>query len=177
MQEAAAAAAANNQQDDDDPSPSPATASQTTSSPNQAISPILMRQDHSPFLEPLSSIASLHMPPSRYPITADGFHHQFSPVNSLPSPTYEDPRFLVPVSNGVPLSSPRNGEPKSYPPPVEHFSTYPLYNWSYKQHQTMHIPSQKAWPRLSLYYRPHRLEEIAPRETMSLIITLFFDFL
>lgn len=175
------AAANNNQHDDDDTSPSPVSASQSVSSPIQArLSPTIMRHDHSPFLEPslqsLSSIASLPMPPSRYPITADSFHHQFSPVNSLPSPTYEDPRLIGPVSNGMPLNSPQNSEPKSYLPPVEHFSTYPLYNWSYKQHQPMHIPSQKAWPRLSLYYRPHSLEEIAPRETISLIVTLFFDF-
>lgn len=31
-------------------------------------------------------------------------------------------------------------------------------------------------PPLSFYYRPHRLEEIAPRDTISLIIALFFDF-
>lgn len=180
MQEAAAAAA-NNQPDDGDTSPSPVSASQSISSPVQArLSPTLTRHDRSPFLEPslqpLSSIASIPMPPSRYPIAADSFHHRFSPVNSLPSPTYEDPRLLVSVSNGVPLGSPRNSEAKPYSSPVEQFSTYPLYNWSYKQHQATRIPSPKAWPALSLYYRPHCLEEIAPRETISLIIALFFDF-
>lgn len=116
------------------------------------------------------------MPPSRYPIAADSFHPRFSPVNALPSPSYEDPRVLVSAANGHALGSPRSDSSKPYSSPAESFSTYPLYNWSYKQQQAIHVPSPKAWPALSLYYRPHCLEEIAPRETISLIIALFFDF-
>jgi hypothetical protein len=55
-------------------------------------------------------------------------------------------------------------------------STYPLYNWSYKQHQNLPQHPPPTLPPLSYYYRPHRLEEIAPRDTISLIIALFFDF-
>lgn len=117
------------------------------------------------------------MSPSRYSIAADVFHSQFSPINQLPSPSYDDPRVLGTVASGNSLDSPqsRNGDSHSYSSPVESFSTYPLYNWSYKQHQALHIPP-RTWPALSLYYRPHRLEEIAPRETISLIVNLFFDF-
>lgn len=184
----AAAAAANGQQDDIDASPSPLSAHTSIASPIQTrLSPILTRQDrqdqHSPFLEPslqpLSAVAAIPMPPSRYPIAADGFNRpRMSSVSSLPSPSYEDPRVLGTVTNGSSLGSPHpmSSDSQHYPSPTESFSTYPLYNWSYKQHQALHVPSPKAWPPLSLYYRPHRLEEIAPRETFSLIIGLFFDF-
>ncbi|KNZ80907.1 Transcriptional activator protein acu-15 [Termitomyces sp. J132] len=50
-------------------------------------------------------------------------------------------------------------------------STYPLFNWSFKQH-----PAPNVIPPLSFYYRPYRLDDIAPRDTISLIIALFFDF-
>lgn len=178
-----AAAAANGQQDDGDTSPSPISSHQNLASPVQAgLSPTNTRQEPAPFLEPslqpLSAITTLPMPPSRYPIAADSFHPRYSSVNSLPSPSYDDHRLLGSLANGNSLGSPhlRNIDLQSYASPFESFSTYPLYNWSYKQHQALHIPSSRAWPALSLYYRPHRLEEIAPRETISLIVALFFDF-
>lgn len=49
-----------------------------------------------------------------------------------------------------------------------------MYNWSYKQQQVLQSPS--TIPPLSYFHRPHRLEEIAPRDTIFLIIALFFDF-
>jgi hypothetical protein len=58
--------------------------------------------------------------------------------------------------------------------PSEQFSTYPLYNWSYRQHQP--VPPPNTFPPLSYYYRPHSLEDVAPRDTIMLIIALFFDF-
>jgi hypothetical protein len=125
----------------------------------------------SPFLEPaLNSVPpSMHsgaLPPSRYPIAADGFHSQFPGISSFGGRIEQ---------NGVNSRSPRNDEP-SYFSANEQFSTYPLFNWSNKQHQPHPIPSPTAIPPLSYYYRPHRLEDVAPRDTILLIIALFFDF-
>jgi len=49
-----------------------------------------------------------------------------------------------------------------------------MYNWSYKQQQVLQSPT--TIPPLSYFHRPYRLEEIAPRDTILLIIALFFDF-
>lgn len=132
-------------------------------------------QISSPFLEPaLSSVPpSIHagaLPPSRYPIAADGFHSHFPTISSM------TPSSFGSQQNGVAPRSQRGDEPPSYPTSNEQFSTYPLFNWSYKQHQPLPIPSPTAIPPLSYYYRPHRLEDIAPRDTILLIIALFFDF-
>ena len=167
LQEAAAAAAAGGgggEADSDTSPPPPVSPHQNHNghhvSASPSLSPTLTRRDHTPFYEPASlrppSAGSL--PPSRYPIAADGYA-AYSPV--LPSPSYE---------SGLSLSAHPGFSP------IDTFSTYPLHNWSYKSHQSPSIPSPKAWPPLSTYYRPHRLEEIAPRETFSLIIALFFDF-
>ncbi|KAI0084784.1 fungal-specific transcription factor domain-containing protein [Irpex rosettiformis] len=148
-QAAAQAAAQHQENGNGDVAQSPVTATQKSSSPSQAaVSP--SPQVQSPFLDTsLGSIPpSLHstsLPPSRYPIAADGFHSQYSETNGFSST-------------------------------AEQFSTYPLFNWSYKQHQQLSIPPPTAIPPLSYYYRPHRLEDIAPRDTMLLIIALFFDF-
>jgi hypothetical protein len=164
---------ANGQQDDNDASPLPISPPQKLPSPVQiTVSPVVIREDTSPFLEPsLQPLTAnvISMTPSRYPITADSFHPRYSPVTA-----YDDPRLLGSMANGNSLGS-RNGDSQSYHSPIEPFNDYPPYNWSYKQPQTSHPPS-KIWPSLSMYYRPHRLEEIAPRETISLIIALFFDF-
>lgn len=122
----------------------------------------------SPFLEPtMNSVPSAMLPgaltPSRYPIAADGFHSQFTALS------FNSGR---PEHNG---RSPRHEEPNGFSA-NEQFSTYPLFNWSYKQHQPLPIPPPTAIPPLSYYYRPHRLEDIAPRDTILLIIALFFDF-
>lgn len=122
----------------------------------------------SPFLEPsMNNVpTSMHagaLTPSRYPIAADGFHTQF-PGISFPNGR--------PEQNGRSI---RSEEPNGFAA-NEPFSTYPLFNWSYKQHQPLPIPPPTAIPPLSYYYRPHRLEDIAPRDTILLIIALFFDF-
>ena len=64
------------------------------------------------------------------------------------------------------------------PASADPFNTYPLYNWSaaYKQQSHLPVPPPSALPPLSYYYRPHRLEDVAPRDTIMLIINLFFDF-
>ncbi|KAJ3003095.1 hypothetical protein NUW54_g5483 [Trametes sanguinea] len=131
------------------------------------------------FLE--SSLSPVHtaaLPPSRYPIAADGFHSQFPPL-SMSVPTSFGNR--MPDPHGMPngLSSrspPRNEDQQQYGSPSEQFSTYPLHNWSYKQHQALSVLPPSAIPPLSYYYRPHRLEDVAPRDTILLIIALFFDF-
>lgn len=173
LQEAAAAAASGGQPeaDSDTSPPPPLSPHQASISPTQSsLSPIITRREHTPFysdasLRPLSAgTPGASLPPSRYPIAADGYNTHFSPV--LPTPSYD----IASITNGL-----SNGHTHGYAP-IDSFSTYPLHNWSFKQHQPPPIPASKAWPQLSMYYRPHRLEEIAPRETFSLIIKLFFDF-
>jgi hypothetical protein len=179
----AAAAAANAQQDDGDASPSPLSASQALSNPIQRLSLSgYTRKERSPFLEPAlqppSSIPAIPLPPSHYPIAADGLHQRLAYVNSFTSPTYDDFRVVGSVANNSSLDPvhSRDGNLQHHPSPVDSFNTYGIYNWTYKQHQTLHVPSPKVWPSLSHYYRPHSLDEIAPRETITLIIALFFDF-
>ncbi|KAI9057471.1 hypothetical protein FKP32DRAFT_1349521 [Trametes sanguinea] len=179
LQEAAAAAAAAQQdnQNGTDHAQSPGATTQSAASPTQsAMSPPSQVPS---FLE--SSLSPVHtaaLPPSRYPIAADGFHSQFPPL-SMSVPTSFGNR--MPDPHGMPngLSSrspPRNEDQQQYGSPSEQFSTYPLHNWSYKQHQALSVLPPSAIPPLSYYYRPHRLEDVAPRDTILLIIALFFDF-
>lgn len=58
----------------------------------------------------------------------------------------------------------------------EPYGGFSAYDWSYKQHHPLPVPPPTVIPPLSYYYRPHRLEDIAPRDRISLIIALFFDF-
>lgn len=185
LQEAAAAASTTQPDghNDIDVSVSPVSVQQSHASPTQTrLSPSLPQPSSflEPSLNPVSSITSIPIPPSRYPIAADSFHPHYSPVNSHSSPPYSSSRPSEPTSNGHPLLSShsvtKNEESHSYTSPAESFSTYPLYNWSYKQHEVLQIPAPSVIPPLSYYYRPHRLEDIAPRDTISLIIALFFDF-
>ncbi|KAH8104845.1 fungal-specific transcription factor domain-containing protein [Cristinia sonorae] len=175
LQEAAAAQAAS--QDGvngaEPPPQSPASATTTNPTPPQAsLSPVSTHGSLSssflePSLNPISPVPSGSLPPSRYPIAADGFHSQYP---SMPSYSSHLPEPL----NG--RTSPRHLDPPPFTTPTEQFSTYPLHNWSYKQHQALPIPPPSVIPPLSYYYRPHRLEDIAPRDTILLIIALFFDF-
>ncbi|KAG6868609.1 hypothetical protein C0993_000412 [Termitomyces sp. T159_Od127] len=182
LQEAAAAAQQQQQQSEDrqteDVSASPV--STIPSPPSTLLSPSVIPKSPVAFLEPslkpsVPSPPSGPIPPSRYPIAADTYHPHYSPSSS-----YNGSRPLEPTTNGNGIipghPSPKNDEPLPYPSHQESFSTYPLYNWSYKQHQPQPVHSPNAIPPLSVYYRPHRLEDIAPRDTISLIIALFFDF-
>lgn len=123
----------------------------------------------SSFLEPslssVSSVSSIPIPPSRYPIAADSYH----PHYSSPSSSFNNQSRSVDSNGHGSLSSSRTEDSYS------EFNTYPLYNWSYRQNQAPPM-NPPPIPPLSFYYRPHRLEEIAPRDTISLIIALFFDF-
>ncbi|THG99410.1 hypothetical protein EW026_g2939 [Hermanssonia centrifuga] len=173
LQEAQAAQAASHQDgtNGSESVQSPTSTTQKSASPSHtamSTSPQLP----SPYLEPsLSSIPppmlNGSLPPSRYPIAADGFHAQYPTMSSLNPSTFGQP-------NGIHSRSPPREEPSFTP--TEQFSTYPLFNWSFKQHQALPIPPPTAIPPLSYYYRPHRLEDIAPRDTILLIIALFFDF-
>ncbi|KAI0338895.1 hypothetical protein BDW22DRAFT_1415318 [Trametopsis cervina] len=180
LQEAQAAQAAQQQQQQEngnvDVVQSPATTQKSASPSQTAISS--SPQVPSPFLDSaLNSVPpAIHpgsLPPSRYPIAADGFHAQYTGMGSMSSTAF-NARPTEP--NGLSSRSPRAEEPNAFNNPAEQFSTYPLFNWSYKQHQQLSIPPPTAIPPLSYYYRPHRLEDVAPRDTILLIIALFFDF-
>lgn len=125
-------------------------------------------QTASTFLEQsLSNVGTLSsgsLQSSRYPITADAYqaHYQQMPSSSFNGSSVDTQR------------SPRADDSRSYIPSSEQFSTYPLYNWSYRQHQP--VPTPNTFPPLSYYYRAHSLDDVAPRDTIMLIIALFFDF-
>ncbi|KAJ7696030.1 fungal-specific transcription factor domain-containing protein [Mycena rosella] len=177
LQEAAAAAAGNSDSPTEpDVSVSPVSA---IASPTQSLlSPSITSKSPPPsFLEPSlkPSVTSVPVPPSRYQIAADTFHPQYTPPNFIPSPTFSAARPSELITNGNigGLPGSKNDE---YHSPTEGFSTYPLYNWSYKQHQVLPVHPPNVVPPLSFYYRPRRLDEIAPRDTISLILALFFDF-
>ena len=132
---------------------------------------------HEPTVKQISSLPSLTIPPSRYPIAADAFLSHYTPQSAVRSSPRSDSSTHdqgIHCSNSHP--QPKVEEQPYISAPSESFSTYPLYNWSYKQHQLLSIPAPTTVPPLSYYYRPRRLDEIAPRETIFLIITLFFDF-
>ncbi|KAH8114312.1 fungal-specific transcription factor domain-containing protein [Phellopilus nigrolimitatus] len=148
-------------------------------SPIQAPTIVPSQSPTSPYLEPaLNPIASIppsvHVPPSRYPIAADTYHPHYPGMHSMP---HINRRVSESSSNDSPLASSRS-VPGSSPGGADAFNTYPLYNWSatYKQQQTLPIPPPNALPPLSYYYRPHRLEDVAPRDTIMLVVSLFFDF-
>lgn len=173
----------------------PQSATTTNPPPQQPhplqVSPILHPKSPTSFLEPPlsahSAVPSMPLPPSRYPIAADTYHgpHAFqaSGGHSHPSPPYNGPRPADPTSSGPGLLHTQMTSPKTEESPyspVDPYGNYPpLYNgWSYKQQQpqVVPLPPPQQVPPLSYYYRPRRLEEIAPRDTISLIIALFFDF-
>jgi hypothetical protein len=126
-------------------------------------------------VNPLSSIL---IPPSRYPIAADTYHTHYNPQTTVQSNSRSDSST---DDHGIHRSNshiqPKVEDQPYASAPSESFSTYPLYNWYYKQHQLLPAPAPTTVPPLSYYYRPRQLDEIAPRETISLIITLFFDFI
>ena len=122
-------------------------------------------------------MSPISIPPSRYPIAADTFLSHYTPQSAVRSSPRSDSSTNdqgIHRSNSLP--QPKVEEQPYISAPSESFSTYPLYNWSYKQHQLLSIPAPTTVPSLSYYYRPRRLDEIAPRETIFLIIALFFDF-
>ncbi|KAG1872355.1 fungal-specific transcription factor domain-containing protein [Suillus subalutaceus] len=171
LQEAAAAAVAaqseqNNQTNDVVPI-SPTSANQSLASPiHSSLSP-LQQHIQSPSLEPILApiqTSAPIVPPSRYPIAADSYHNHYSPVNTI-----------IPTSTSGALLPQKTDDNQSYSF-SESFGGFPAYNWSYKSHQPLPVLLPSVVPPLSYYYRPHRLEDIAPRDSISLVIALFFDF-
>jgi hypothetical protein len=172
LQEAAAAAAAQQQLECQmGESTSPLSARPSLTSPRQSTSvPISnMSQSTSTFLDqslngvgPVMSSGSLQS--SRFPITTDGYQTHYQ---QMTSPSFGG-------SSVDTQRSPKVEDSSSFMSSPEQFSTYPLYNWSFRQHQPAPPPS--TLPPLSYYYRSHSLEEVAPRDTIMLIIALFFDF-
>lgn len=174
LQEAAAAAAASNQSESTaEPENASSPVSGVASPPKSLISPSLGSKSPVSYLEPsLNPLPSVPLPPSRYPIAADSFHPHYS-QNQVQSSC---PILCPSETNGSSLLNPHTSakleELHSYT--SDQYNSYPLYNWSYK-----HLPPlslSNTIPPLSYYHRPRRLEEIAPRDTISLIIALFFDF-
>ncbi|KAG7088236.1 hypothetical protein E1B28_012251 [Marasmius oreades] len=85
---------------------------------------------------------------------------------ALPAPTSPTSPLLPPIPS-IPIP------PSRYPIAADyHYS--PPKSEDYSSHHWRPLPPTN--PPLSYYYAPHRLEEIAPRDTISLIIALFFDF-
>ncbi|KAG2057828.1 hypothetical protein BDR06DRAFT_162916 [Suillus hirtellus] len=171
LQEAAAAAVAaqseqNNQTNDVAPI-SPISAHQSLSSPiHSSLSP-LQQHIQPPSLEPIMAPIQTSAPiisPSRYPIAADSYHNHYSPVNTI-----------LPTSTSSALLPQKTDDNQSYPF-SETYGGFPAYSWSYKPPQSLPVLLPNVIPPLSYYYRPHRLEDIAPRDSISLIIALFFDF-
>nr|GAT50591.1 predicted protein [Mycena chlorophos] len=165
LQEAAAAAAAVTSPTTDTPTTEHVASTSPVASPVQKNLSVNSAASKSPppgFLEPTlkPAVTNMPVPPSRYQIAADTYHPQF---NSPPA------NFIRPAEMA-------NMKLEEFHSPTESFSTYPLHNWSYKQHQVLPPHPPSVVPPLSYYYRPRRLDEIAPRDTISLIIALFFDF-
>ncbi|TDL22105.1 hypothetical protein BD410DRAFT_266276 [Rickenella mellea] len=186
LQEAAAAAAAAQQENGthhngNDVPMSPSSTTQSSASPTQPPT-IPSQNGQSPFLEsvlsPIGSLPSAAIPPSRYPIAADTFHPQYPSIHGLPQYSRRMSESSSATSPLVPSQRPPQLDSQSLRSPSESYNTYPLYNWSstYKQQQTLPIPPPTALPPLSYYYRPHRLEDVALRDTIELVISLFFDF-
>ncbi len=165
MKPQAAAAAADNQVDADS---SASPSSTTMTSPQSLMSPSSWSESPSSFMDSpipaLPTVPSIPIPPSRYPIAADTYHSHYSGSLSrrtlVPTPTH-----LIPRTNprGI-LLSPMRSVPILY-------IIGPISST-----RVMPVQPPAQIPPLSFYYRPHRLEEIAPRDTISLIIALFFDF-
>lgn len=184
LQEAAAAAAAATQQHSDSASDndidSPISSLASPSQNGTVLSNINSRSPsffHESTVNQINPLPSLTIPPSRYPIAADAFLSHYTPQSAVRSSPRSDSSTNdqgIHCSNSHP--QPKVEEHSYISSPSESFSTYPLYNWSYKQHQLLSIPAPTTVPPLSYYYRPRRLDEIAPRETIFLIIALFFDF-
>ncbi|KAF8558233.1 hypothetical protein OG21DRAFT_1220439 [Imleria badia] len=172
LQEAAAATAQNNSQPNTrDPTAapdaiSPISTHRSLASPTQThVSPPLSQLPSSSYLEtPLTPVQTVSIvTPSGYPIAADSFH--YSPVNAIPHATFNGSRELPP-----------NAEDTQQHASSEPYGSFAAHNWSYKHHQPLPVLPPTAIPSLSYYYRPHRLQDIAPRDTISLIIAIFFDF-
>ncbi|KAG9121985.1 hypothetical protein FRC07_001815 [Ceratobasidium sp. 392] len=138
--------------------------------------PMTMSTATSPVMEYNATLSPLPvaLPPSRYPIAAD----QFQPGSY--GHTSQSPGA---GSDGGSEGRPRTAD--TAPPAQSHLessfpNSYPLYNWNmpYKPstYGNQHSSGIPLLPPLAYFYRPHRLDSVAPRERIMHIIGLFFDF-
>lgn len=150
---------------------------------------------------PLNPHAPAPIPPSRYPIAADsyangstaglyGSHHSHfdrpstadtslsatsnGPPSTIAPPSLDSP-FAHTFANGGPggAGTSSNG-PNANGQGYQSWTSPPgAVQYPFKPYQP---PPPTYLPPLNYYYRPHRLEDIAPREMILQIIQLFFDF-
>ena len=129
--------------------------------------------------------APVPISPSRYPIAADVPYNQAPPTLYSVSGPFDRPSTADTISSAGTTSGQAPSSSAITPSnldsnPFAH--SYGVYqNWggpgscpyTFKPHQ---YPSPSHLPPLNYYYRPHRPNEIAPREMLLQIIQLFFDF-
>jgi hypothetical protein len=131
--------------------------------------------------------------PSRFPIAADTFNN-----NGNGNVLYHGHSFERPSTADTTLSTTSNGPP---PPTIAPPSLESPFAYSYTNATPPAPPNRQVYqswtsppgtvqypfkpyqpppptylPPLNYYYRPHRLEDIAPRDMLLQIIQLFFDF-
>ncbi|KIY44778.1 hypothetical protein FISHEDRAFT_77187 [Fistulina hepatica ATCC 64428] len=159
---ATAAAAAAGYTDGDTSATSPSSG---LSSPPQSLFASPIGSKSPPLLD--MTLPTVTMSPTRYPVTADVFQQHYLGVGNSVSPSYA----AHPFDQSISGRSPKSDDSVASDP----FSAYPLDNWAYKVQQPAPVHPPEILP-LSFAYRPHSLEEVAPRDTISLIIALFFDF-
>lgn len=137
--------------------------------------PMTLSTATSPVMEYNATLSPLPvaLPPSRYPIAADQFQPPgFNPSGQSPGGGSDG------GSDGRPRTADAAGASQahleaSFP------NNYPLYNWTmpYKPnvYGNQHPSGIPPLPPLSYFYRPHRLDSVAPRERIMHIIGVFFD--
>lgn len=136
--------------------------------------PMTLSTSTSPVMEYNSALPAalpVSLPPSRYPIAAD----QFQPPGY--GHTGQSPGA---GSDGGSEGRPQTSDAASQAHLEASFpGNYPLYNWTmpYKPnvYSNSHPSGLPPMPPLSYFYRPHRLEDVAPRERIMHIIGVFFD--
>jgi hypothetical protein len=171
LQEAAAVAANATQQsnNDDGNSSAPPPPPRQSESPIQPkLSPSSAHSSiHTPFLNLSPSISSL-------PFTSSSAEEHHSPpiASSLSTAPFGNPRssndhlFFSAQSSTMSEDS----QPYAPTPSAQPFVAPPAFGQALSMNAPITIPP------LSYYCRPHRLEDIASRRTIMLVITLFFDF-
>ncbi|KAG8787118.1 hypothetical protein FRC15_009960 [Serendipita sp. 397] len=145
---------------------------------------------------PLNPHAPAPIPPSRYPIAADTYnnpptgiygshHHHFdrpstadtslsaSSAAGPPPSAIAPPSLDNPFSHSFNATNGSNNGPTNVPAYQSWTSPPGSIQYPFKPYQP---PPPTYLPPLNYYYRPHRLEDIAPREMLLQIIQLFFDF-
>lgn len=129
----------------------------------------------SPVMEYNATLSPLPvaLPPSRYPIAADQFQPPgFNPNGQSPGAGSDG------GSDGRPRTADAAGNSQSHLE-ASFPNNYPLYNWTmpYKPNAygNQHPSGIPLLPPLSYFYRPHRLDSVAPRERIMHIIGVFFD--